>query len=211
MPTFYSEVGTARIREVVADVSTLIWVVFWIDRRAEDPGRDRRLCQAWVASLRDGGTSIQGAGTQIGDVLGNVPLIGGGVDALTTGAFSTAGAPFVEVGEQLESLLLLIARLLAILVVAVFVLPWLFKYLPWRTARVGTLRAAHQVIRRGGVDAASPAMQQAAGDPGHQPAPLRRPARAHDGSDRRLRGRPLRAPGQGRAGERRAALRRLVP
>ncbi len=159
MPTFYSEVGTARIREIVADVSTLIWIVFWIivGLRIQD------VISGYASvgrTLRDGGTSIQGAGTQIGDVLGNIPLIGGGVDALTTGAFGTAGAPFVEAGGQIESLLLLIARLLAILVVAVFVLPWLFKYLPWRTARVGTLRAAHKVIRRGGVDAASPAMQQ---------------------------------------------------
>ena len=159
MPTFYSEVGTARIREIVADVSTLIWVVFWIIAGLRI--QDAISGYASVGrTLRDGGTSIQGAGTQIGDVLGNLPFIGGGVDALTTGAFGTAGAPFVEAGEQVESLLLLIARLLAILVVAVFVLPWLFKYLPWRSARVGTLRAAHQVIRRGGVDATSPAMQQ---------------------------------------------------
>jgi hypothetical protein len=159
MPTFYSEVGTARIREIVADVSTLVWVVVWVivGLRIQDAISG----YATVGrTIRDGGTSIQGAGTQIGDVLGNIPLIGGGVDALTTGAFGMAGAPFVEAGEQVESLLLLIARLLAILVVAVFVLPWLFKYLPWRSARVGTLRAAHQVIRRGGVDAMSPAMQQ---------------------------------------------------
>jgi hypothetical protein len=159
MPMFYSEVGTTRMREFLADVSTLIWVVFWvvIGFRIQDAisgyaGLGR--------TLRDGGTSIQGAGASVGDVLGNIPLIGAGVDALATGAFGTAGAPFVEAGSELESLLLLLARLIAILVVAVFVLPWLFKYLPWRLGRIASLRAAHQAIRARPIGVPDPIVQQ---------------------------------------------------
>jgi hypothetical protein len=160
MPTFYSEVGTARLREFLADVSTVIWVLFWIVTgfRIEEAvsgyaGLGR--------TLRDGGTNIQGAGAQVGDVLGNIPLIGAGVDTLTTGAFGAAGTPFVEAGDQLEALLLLIARLLAVLVVAVFVVPWLFKYVPWRVGRLRALRAAHQAIRRRPMDVSEALMQQA--------------------------------------------------
>lgn len=160
MAKLYSETGSDRLREIVADFSTPIWLVFWfiVGFRIQDTisgyaGLGR--------TLRDGGTSIQGAGAQVGDVLGNVPLIGPGIDTLTTGAFGTAGAPFVDAGNELESLLLLIARLIALLVVAVFVVPWLLKYLPWRMARIRSIRAADQAIRRGPLDVSHPAMQVA--------------------------------------------------
>jgi hypothetical protein len=156
----YSEVGTARAREIAADVATIVWVGFWIiigirinDAMSDYAGLGR--------TLRGGGTSIQGAGAQLGDVLGNVPVVGGGIDAITTGAFGTAGAPFVEAGDQLESLLLLIARLLAVLVVGVFVVPWLFKYVPWRAGRLSNLRAAHLALRGRPTGVSETAMQQA--------------------------------------------------
>jgi hypothetical protein len=90
-----------------------------------------------------------------------VPLIGEGVDTLTTGAFEAAGQPFIQVGNELEALLIFIARLLATLVVAVMVVPWLMRYLPWRAQRLATVRAAHRVIRRAPVDVPSATMQRA--------------------------------------------------
>jgi hypothetical protein len=90
-----------------------------------------------------------------------VPFVGEGIDDLATGAFGTAGEPFIQAGQDLEALLILIARLLAILVVAVMVVPWLNRYLPWRAGRLATVRAAHRAIRRAPVDVASGAMQQA--------------------------------------------------
>ena len=40
------------------------------------------------------------------------------------------------------------STLLAILVVAVMVIPWLSRYLPWRASRLATVRAAQRAIRR---------------------------------------------------------------
>ena len=39
------------------------------------------------------------------------------------------------------------------------VIPWLMRYLPWRAARLATVRSAHRVIRRG--DLGEAAMQRA--------------------------------------------------
>ncbi len=210
MPKIYSEVGAARIREILADVSTLIWVILWVTIGIRVNDSISSFAEAGRV-LQGGGDNIQSAGAQLGDVLRNVPLVGGGIDDLTTGAFGSAGAPFVAAGQEVEEMVVLVARLLAFLVVAVFVVPWLFKYLPWRSARLSTLRAAHLAIRRAadrGVrtgDAAGPR------DPRDQSPQLPGAARAHGRSVRRLRGRSVRRAGQGRAGERRAALRRSVP
>lgn len=147
MLKFYSEIPTARARELVADLSTWAWVALWtvIGVRIHDT------LSAFAEAgriLRGGGENIQGAGAQLGDALAGVPLIGEGVDTLTTGAFASAGEPFIFVGGELESLLILIARLLALLVVAIMLIPWLSRYLPWRAERLATVRAAHRAIRR---------------------------------------------------------------
>jgi hypothetical protein len=38
------------------------------------------------------------------------------------------------------------------------VLPWLYRYVPWRAARLATVRAAHRAVRR--ADVSEPAMQR---------------------------------------------------
>lgn len=58
-------------------------------------------------------------------------------------------------------MLILIARLLALLVVGVMVIPWLSRYLPWRASRLATVRAAHAAIRRAPVAVPPAAMQRA--------------------------------------------------
>jgi hypothetical protein len=160
MLKFYSEVGTARTRELIADLATWAWVALWtvIGVRLHDAISG--FAEAGRV-LQGGGRNIQGAGAQLGDALNGVPLIGQGIDTLTTGAFETAGAPFIQAGQELESLLIFVARLLAILVVAVMLVPWLARYLPWRAERLATVRAAHRAIRRAPVDVSSAMMQRA--------------------------------------------------
>jgi hypothetical protein len=156
---FYSEIPGARIREMLADLSTWAWVALWtvIGLRIHD-------AIAGFAEagriLRGGGDNIEAAGAQLGDALAGLPLVGAGIDDVTTRTFATAGEPFQYVGGELESLLILIARLLAILVVAVFLIPWLLRYLPWRAERLATVRAAHRAIRRAPVDVTDAAMQR---------------------------------------------------
>ena len=160
MLKFYSEVWPARIREVAADVATWAWVVLWtvIGFRINEA-----IAQFAEAGriLSGGGQNIQGAGAQLGDALAGVPLIGPGVDDLATGAFGAAGEPFIQVGHELETLLLFIARLLAVIVVAVMLGPWLSRYVPWRASRLATVRAAHNAIRRAPRNMSDRAIQQA--------------------------------------------------
>ena len=131
----------------MADLATWAWVALWAT------------VGWWVFAaiagyaeagriLRTGGTNIQGAGVSLGGSLSGIPVIGTQVNQLAIDAFKAAGDPFVFVGSELEALLILLARLLAILVVAVTLIPWLTRYLPWRAQRLTNLRTAHRAIRR---------------------------------------------------------------
>lgn len=160
MLKFWSEVPAARAREIVADVATWAWVALWAVVGARIHDTISAFAEAGRI-LQGGGLNIQGAGASLGGALRGVPLVGEGIDDLATGAFGTAGAPFIHVGQELESLVILIARLLAILVVAVMLIPWLSRYVPWRAGRLATVRAAHQAIRRAPTDVPAPALQQA--------------------------------------------------
>ncbi len=160
MLKFYSEVGTARTRELIADLATWAWVALWVVIGVRIHDAISGFAEAGRV-LQGGGRNIQGAGAQLGDALNGVPVIGAGIDSLATGAFDTAGAPIVQAGQELEALLIFIARLLGLLVVAVMLVPWLARYLPWRADRLATVRAAHRAIRRAPVDVSTAMMQRA--------------------------------------------------
>jgi hypothetical protein len=159
MLKFYSEIPAARLREILADVSTWAWVALWTVIGVRIHDAISGFAEAGRV-LRGGGENIEAAGAQLGDALNGLPLVGAGIDDLTTKTFATAGEPFQYVGGELESLLILIARLLAVLVVAVFLVPWLLRYLPWRASRLATVRAAHRAIRSAPVDVSDAAMQR---------------------------------------------------
>lgn len=160
MLKFWSEVPSARAREIAADVATWLWVALWTVVAARIHALISSFAEAGRV-LQTGGQNIQGAGATLGEAFRGVPLVGDGIDDLATGAFGTAGEPFIFVGQELESLLILIARLLALLVAGVMVIPWLSRYVPWRAGRLATVRAAHRAIRGAPVDMTAEAMQRA--------------------------------------------------
>lgn len=160
MLKFWSEIPSARAREMVADVATWAWVALWVVIGARIHDTLSAFAEAGRA-LQGGGQNIQGAGATLGEALRGLPLVGTGIDDLATGAFGAAGEPFIYVGQELESLLILIARLLALLVVGVMVIPWLSRYLPWRASRLATVRAAHRAIRRSAGGLSDAAMERA--------------------------------------------------
>ena len=160
MLKFYSELWPARLREFLADLATWAWVVLWTVIGYQIFQAVAAFAEAGRV-LRGGGTNIADAGMQLGDALHGVPFIGEGVDDLATKAFAAAGQPFIDVGGELEALLLFIAKLLAVLVVGVMLGPWLAKYVPWRASRLASVRAAHYAIRRAPRDMSDRAMQQA--------------------------------------------------
>ncbi len=145
--TFWSETSGRRRREVVADVATWAWVALWsvVAFRIHNAIADyAELGRA----LERGGGAIRDAGGQVGAALEGLPLVGAGARDIAQRAFVGAGEPFVFVGSEFVDLITLIARVLALLILGVAVIPWLSRYLPWRAARLAELRSATTAIRK---------------------------------------------------------------
>lgn len=142
----WSERRGPRLREMVADAATIVWIVLWavLGIRlylglAELAGAGRL--------IREGGLNLIGGGGQVAGAVEGVPLVGEGAADRIRDAFTAAGQPVVDFGSDLERLLLIVAGLLGLIVVAIAVVPWLNRYLPWRVARFQRLNAGARVIR----------------------------------------------------------------
>jgi hypothetical protein len=146
MVTFWSETPGRRRREIVADVATWAWVATWSVIAFRIHAAIAGFAEAGRA-LERGGVAIKDAGAQVGSSLDGLPLVGQGVGDIARNAFTGAGSPFVFVGSEFVDLITLIARILGLLVLAVAVVPWLSRYLPWRAARLAQLRSATTAIR----------------------------------------------------------------
>lgn len=149
----WSERPGPRLREMVADAATIVWIGLWavLGTRlflglAELAGAGRL--------IRDGGIGIISSGGRVAQAVEGVPLVGEGAASGIRDAFSAAGQPVVDFGSDLERLLLIIAALLGLIVVAIAVLPWLNRYVPWRIGRFQRLNAGARVIRSAGATTA---------------------------------------------------------
>jgi hypothetical protein len=143
----WSERPLMRAGEILADVTTLLWLTIWISLGVRLYGLLANLAESGRL-VRRGGTEITGAGESIGSALEGIPLVGEGAADGIRGALAAAGEPLIVFGTDLERLLIIIAAVLGGLLVAVAVIPWLNRYLPWRIARWRRLNAAARVIRR---------------------------------------------------------------
>jgi hypothetical protein len=143
----WSERGGPRVREVAADIATLVWLAIWISFGV-------RLFDALVQLagagrfVSESGTGLNDVGERVAGALSGVPLIGEGAASGVREGFSAAAEPLIRFGGDLERLLTIIAALLGLLLVAVAVVPWLNRYLPWRIATWRRLNAGARVIRR---------------------------------------------------------------
>jgi hypothetical protein len=147
----WSERPLMRAGEIAADVTTLLWLTIWVTLGVRLYGLLANLAEAGRL-VKDGGDGITGAGETIGSALEGVPLVGEGAADGIRGALASAGEPLVVFGSDLERVLIIIAAVLGGLLVAVAIIPWLNRYLPWRVARWRRLNAASRAIRgrRGG-------------------------------------------------------------
>jgi hypothetical protein len=146
MVKLWSESPSARSKELVADIATAAWVSLWVVLASRLYATLAGYADAGRA-LQQGGKNLQDVGGQVGNALDGVPLVGEGIGDLSRSGFEAAGDPFIYVGGELASLLILIAGLLGALVLAVTLIPWLTRYLPWRARRLAELRHAHRAIR----------------------------------------------------------------
>jgi hypothetical protein len=142
----WSERPLMRAGEIVADIATMLWLTIWISLGIRLYGLLANLAEAGRL-VRDGGTGLTDAGETVGSALEGVPLVGQGAADGIRGAFSGAGEPLIVFGTDLERVLIIIAAVLGGLLVAVAIIPWLNRYLPWRIARWRRLNAASRVIR----------------------------------------------------------------
>src|SRR6266540_102278 len=129
----WSERPAARIRQIVADVATLIWVAFWVSIGVSLYAFLAQLAGAG-RFMSDSGAGLRGLGERVGGALQAIPLVGEGVaDGVRTG-FTDVASPMIRFGGDLERLLVFVAALLGLLLAAVAIVPWMNRYLPWRIA-----------------------------------------------------------------------------
>jgi len=146
MLKIWSELPVARVKEQVADVATLVWLVFW-------GSIVWRLFQFLAGfaeagrTVRAGGQNMVQSGRDLGDSLASLPLVGSQVRDIARDAFGSAGRPLSDFGTQLEQFIFVVAIVLALLLALVTLQPWLVRYVPWRWERLRHVRAAHRVIR----------------------------------------------------------------
>ena len=148
MIKLWSELPRARSREMLADLTTILWVVFWSVVVWQLFQFLSGFAQAGRSVQAGGNTMIQ-SGRDLGESLAGLPLVGAQVRDITRDAFAGAGTPLSSFGTELERFIFVIAFVLAALLAIVTLVPWLSRYLPWRVGRLRRVRAAHQAIRTG--------------------------------------------------------------
>lgn len=148
MIKLWSELPGARSKELIADVATLIWVVFWGNVVWQLFQFLSSFAQAGRSVQAGGRTMVQG-GRDLGESLSGLPVVGSQVRDIARDAFAGAGTPLVSFGSELERFIFVIAFALAALLAIVTLQPWLSRYLPWRLGRLRRMRAAHRAIRTG--------------------------------------------------------------
>jgi hypothetical protein len=146
MIKIWSELPLARGKEQIADVATLLWVLFW----GNIVWQLFQFLSGFAAAGRavsSGGRAMVQGGVNLGDSLAGLPLVGTQVRDIARDAMAAAGAPISDFGTELEQFIFVVALVLAMLLAIVTLAPWLARYLPWRIDRLQRVRAAHRVVR----------------------------------------------------------------
>jgi hypothetical protein len=147
MIKIWSELRGARIKEQIADLATLLWVVFW----GNIVWQLFQFLSSFAEAgriIRSGGQGMVQSGRDLGESLAGLPLVGAQARDVAREAFAGAGRPISDFGTEIEQFIFVVALVLALLIAAVTLAPWLTRYLPWRLERLQRVRAAHRVIRK---------------------------------------------------------------
>ena len=147
MIKIWSELPGALLKEQVADLATLAWVVFW----GNIVWQLFQFLSAFAGAgriIRSGGEGMVQSGRDLGESLAGLPLVGSQARDITRDAFAGAGRPLSDFGTELEQFIFIVALVLTLLVALVTLGPWLVRYLPWRWERLSRVRSAHRAIRK---------------------------------------------------------------
>lgn len=143
--SLYADFAPRRTRQIIADAVAMLVVVLSILLGVAVHNAIAVLGGVW-AQLEDAGTGFEGTMGEIGDTLGDVPLIGGGI----RGPFDTAsgaGGSLADAGRTgqaaVETLATLAGWGVALLPIAIVLLVWL-----WPRLRFARRSAATRAILR---------------------------------------------------------------
>jgi len=147
MMKIWSELPVARTKEQIADLATLLWVLFW----GNIVWQLFQFLSGFAAAgraVRSGGQEMVKSGVNLGDSLAGLPVVGSQVRDIARDAMAATGRPIADFGTELEQFIFVVALVLALLLAMVTMAPWLARYVPWRLERLQRVRAAHRVVRR---------------------------------------------------------------
>jgi len=147
MIKIWSELPVARAKEQIADIATILWLLFWGNIVWQLFQFLAGFAQAG-RTIRDGGEAMIKSGADLGESLVGLPFVGPGIRDIVRDSFGGAGRPLSDFGIELAQFIIVVAAVLALLLALVTIGPWLNRYLPWRWARLRRLRAAHRVVRK---------------------------------------------------------------
>ena len=112
MIKLWSELPVARLKEQVADLATIVWVVFWgsivwqlFQFLASFAGAGR--------AIRDGGETMIRSGRDLGESLAGLPLVGSQARDIARDAFAQGGRPLSDFGTELEQFIVVVSVVLA--------------------------------------------------------------------------------------------------
>ncbi len=142
----WSELPLAQTRELAADAATIAWTILWVWISWQLYTILASFAEA-ARLVRDGGVNLRSAGVDISASTSGLPVVGEQLSKVVKDSITTAANPFVDFGSELETLILVLAAVIALVVLAVPLVPWFSRYLPWRASRLRRLRAGHRVIR----------------------------------------------------------------
>jgi hypothetical protein len=133
------------VRFRVSGIATAAWTVLWVSIGVRLYDGIAQYSATGV-KISDTGSGIQNAGSILGGAIGSLPLIGEGAADLVEGAFEGIGDPLIQAGAGLEQILMVLAALVGMIVVAVALVPWLNRYIPWRLLSWRRLNAGDRAI-----------------------------------------------------------------
>jgi hypothetical protein len=135
----YSDFGPRRSRQIVADVIALALIAAWVWLGITVYSLIENLA-VYGVQMEDAGAGFRETMTQVGETLGGIPLIGGGIRAPFDGASEAGGA--LEAAGQSQQLA--INQLATVLGIGIAALPILTILLLWLLPR---LRFAQRASR----------------------------------------------------------------
>ena len=135
----YSDFGPRRSRQIVADVTAVALIGAWVGLGITVYSRIENLA-VYGVQMEDAGAGFRETMTQVGETLGGIPLIGGGIRTPFDGASEAGGA--LEAAGQSQQVA--INQLATVLGIGIAALPILTILLLWLLPR---LRFAQRASR----------------------------------------------------------------